>query len=210
MNISRFFLLLLAAIVLPVLTFSFESNAAQTTELRLASRSLPLDVQEHRGLQHYLLRLRTDASGWTAQFFTEASTSPLCSIEYQKTGLVIERPDFKRQTSDSPIFIAPGYPVPIDVLPVTFTPGSVSYKFSSTAGGRRFTQQYTVTSSTMDMATALEKGWIKTTVCPQDATLSLLSVYKENNALVCRQLWCPGLSWWLYETTLFRESWYID
>ncbi len=201
---QRLFLLLMMVVL--VILPSWIGAAEHS--LRITSHLLG-GIPQEKHWQNYRLELQSDTGDWTARFFSE-SGSRLCLIQRNGEYLHIDKGALGTKEIEAPIFITSGYPVPLDVLPRSFTPGSGKYHFSSVAGGRTFVHSYTVTVTPVEKTTAQEQGWLRTRQSQNVAALYLIQAYDSSDKMVCQQLWSPEFSWWFYESTPFRESWCID
>ncbi len=208
MNSLRFLHPVLSLAIVVFFTLSSWTGATEQHSLRITSHLLD-DIPQEMSWQNYHLELQSDTQGWTARFFTE-SGMPLCLIQRIGERLHIDKGTLGTEEIEAPIFISSGYPVPVDVLPHSFTPGSGTYHFSSNAGGRTFRHKYIVSVTPIEKSTAQERGWLRTRQSQNITALYLIQAYDSSDKMICQQLWSPEFSWWFYESTPFRESWCID
>lgn len=107
------------------------------------------------------------------------------------------------------LLVAPGSPVPCDVLPADMASGaeaSRNYEVKREAGGQVFMDAYRVEAVRMDITEARSNGWLKGSGSPEEIVMVTMTSLRTG-ALVVRQLWAPGEDWWRFEETPFRQSW---
>jgi len=108
------------------------------------------------------------------------------------------------------IFLQPGFPIPVDILPVTLQEqAEITYETHTKTGGRTFLKSYTVVIAAINTETAEDNGWLKHPV-PQGNRLRLFTVTDGQGRFISKQLWPVHGSWWFYEETPFRRSWRLE
>ena len=111
--------------------------------------------------------------------------------------------------SDTGLLLAPGFPAPSDVLPVSEPDNGRIYQEKAVAGGKVFSNHYRIEWSGFDIDEAKSMGWIKADD-PGTSQLIMVTVTNDKGKPVVRQLWPVQGSWWLYEETPLRRSWLMD
>jgi hypothetical protein len=115
----------------------------------------------------------------------------------------------EQKKSGSGILLVPGFPAPCDVLPIGLKNGGQVYQEKIEAGGRVFSKSYRVSFDPCSVADAKSMGWIKIED-PGNAGLIMVAVTDEKGRPVVKQLWPADGSWWIYEETPLRRSWFIE
>lgn len=146
----------------------------------------------------------------------EAGAEPTAVLSYEGDGTLRRVNRFlrgagrTRSVADSftdKIVLSEGFPVPYDFLsPQDTTLKKMTIK--QKAGGMVFSSQVERAMQECSFNEALQAGWISESVKDQLAgeRLQWIEVRKDD-ALVVRQLWPAGSSWWVYEETPYRRSW---
>ncbi|MBN2437445.1 MAG: hypothetical protein JXL20_02475 [Deltaproteobacteria bacterium] len=152
----------------------------------------------------------------TLRFFQEAAagSDAVCVLILPPSGSVGEiiRKEIGKsgeKRSVTGLLLAPGFPVPCDVLPLGEKESGRVYMEKVEAGGRVFSRSYRVAFDGFRIGEAKAMGWIRGGE-PGAAELIMVTVTDEKGRLSVRQLWPAGGSWWLYEETPLRRSWLID
>jgi hypothetical protein len=107
------------------------------------------------------------------------------------------------------LLIAPGSPVPCDMLPLGFLTGqyaSKTYEVKRIAGGQTFMDGFQVDGVETDIAEARSNGWLTGQNQPKRLVM-ITAVNARTGQLAVRQLWVPGDDWWVFEETPYRQSW---
>jgi hypothetical protein len=146
------------------------------------------------------------------RFFLEASAEavPVCELRLPSPGAAgeIRWEGMGQKKSGADILLLPGFPAPCDVLPVGRGDGVREYEERIEAGGRVFSKIYRVSFAAFGVAEAKAAGWIRMEA-PGNAGLIMVTVTDEKGRPVVKQLWPADGSWWLYEETPLRRSWFI-
>jgi len=149
------------------------------------------------------------------RFFLEASAEavPVCELRLPAPGAAGEirwegMGESGQKKSGAGILLVPGFPAPCDVLPVGQGDGVREYEERTEAGGRVFSKIYRVSFAAFGVAEAKAAGWIRTEA-PGKAGLIMVAVTDEKGRPVVKQLWPVDGSWWFYEETPLRRSWFI-
>ncbi|MBU0484140.1 MAG: hypothetical protein KKB30_06465 [Proteobacteria bacterium] len=153
----------------------------------------------------------TGADQFTLDFYPlSQQDKTLCRLNFQAAGLLTWQRSMAEtpQPASQPLFLQPGFPLPVDILPVGQEAAQEKYEVKSSGGGRTFLKSYTVAVAEIAHETARQNGWLKVSLAP-DALLHLYTVTDSNDNLVARQLWPAQADWWLFEETAFRRSWLI-
>lgn len=144
---------------------------------------------------------------------------PFCTITLPDAGapgrIVLSEPRGRQErSSDNGLFVLPGHPAPVNILPVEQAEAEKFYDEKRTAGGRVFVKRYRVFQEAVSEETALQKGWIPkdagTGIAgqsrPETRPLRVVTVEDDSRTPVVRQVWREGDSWWIYEETPFKRS----
>jgi len=107
------------------------------------------------------------------------------------------------------LYFATGYPVPLDILPITQDTPIKEYERIRSAGGRTFKQTITVNITPLTIEEAQDRGWLRISPPHSPTPLYLFTATTPGDKLLSRQLWPENGDWWLYEETPFRRSWRI-
>lgn len=166
--------------------------------------------------------------------YSAGTETPFCTLTIPEAGapgrIVLTEPRGRlERSSDNGLFIQPGYPAPVNILPLHQPEPEKFYDEKRTAGGRVFVRRYRVLVEPVSWETALKNGWIKEASDPNSRdkqaarspapsgdkypesfpdtrTLRMVTVEDDTRTMVVRQLWREGDSWWTYEETLFKHS----
>lgn len=166
-------------------------------------------------------RIRTTREGETVSlaFYPANADAPFCTLTLAGDGapgkIVLTEPrGGQERSSDNGLFVLPGHPAPVNILPVEQTDAEKFYDEKRTAGGRVFVKRYRVFQEAVSEETALQKGWIPkdagTGIAgqsrPETRPLRVVTVEDDSRTPVVRQVWREGDSWWIYEETPFKRS----
>lgn len=146
----------------------------------------------------------------------EAADEPTAVLSYDGNGALREVNRFlkgagrTRSVADSftdKVVLSEGFPVPYDFLsPWEAHPKKLTVKRK--AGGMVFSSEVERALQDCSLSDALREGWLSEPMQAQvkGKRLQWIEV-KKDGALVVRQLWPEGFSWWIYEETPWRRSW---
>lgn len=213
------------AIILLELLFCLLTLAAETHAFCYRPTAAIRILSEYRASSHSTLpparvwqvvpESGADGSS-TLRFYDQggALTDAVCVLTLPPCGSAgpiiwtgIGKSDEKR--SDTGFLLAPGFPAPSDLLPVSEPDRGKIYQEKVTAGGRVFSRNYRMEWSRFNTDEAQAMGWIKADG-PGASALILVTVSDEKGKPAVRQLWPIDGSWWLYEETPLRRSWLMD
>ena len=200
------------------LLFSVALHAAPYRPSQPVLLETELQSTESASTQHQTKHYRVELDAPTPNvqllnFYTATSEGNLlCRFTFQDDGTTTWQKTDKGlpQPIRQALFLSPGFPLPVDILPVASqVEQTKNYEIQTTSGGRIFKNSYTVEISEVLLDSAMENGWIKKEV-PLDTKFLLFSVTTTQQKIISKQLWPVGGEWWLYEETPFRKSWRID
>lgn len=139
----------------------------------------------------------------------DSSGEVLARITIDAERLHIQKKNSPRGESiNGVIYLADGYPVPIDILPVNQEAAVQKYNMEQQGGNRVFLTPYTVSITPISVAAAVEKGWVNAQDFQAvEVSFHLVSAKKASGKIAARQLWPEDGEWWVYEETPFRRSW---
>ncbi len=141
--------------------------------------------------------------------------APICCVAIRNTpqGNLVEWSGKGSQThlvGERGFLIHQGYPAPGDVFPILKEGESSRFKMERQAGGRMFTEFYTVSASNVECEQAMENGWIKIELPKDVKELLKISVKNSDGRVVGMQIWGGCMDWWLFEETAYRKSWRVE
>ena len=155
-------------------------------------------------------------------FFSEKSDSRLCRLVLSPSGAILDA-DIAGINSNmiirkEDLLLIPGFPAPCDILPFQRMSrenagdnASVPqlYPIKRSAGAQAFVDTLEIQTEGVPYEIAKANGWIKTTrnVEPAGLLQMLKVVNQRTGEVVSMQLWAADADWWIYEKTLFRQSW---
>lgn len=197
--------------------------------------SFPLQAEPYRPLQSLLIETELQSTGngsaqdQTIKYRVDLDTTTpkaqllnfyaadsreqiLCRFTFHEDGSTTWQKTTNSLPQDiqQPILVNPGFPLPVDILPVaTQSELEQVYEVQTSSGGRTFKNSYTVTITEVDFDVVLEKGWLRVMRTP-DTEFRLFTVSNAQEKILAKQLWPVGGDWWLYEESPFRKSWRID
>jgi len=147
------------------------------------------------------------------RFLAVDTGTSLCQLRFSGAGsaaaiIFQAMADKLAETSTNGLLLIPGFPAPVDILPVSQSAdGDTTIAQHRTRGGRLFVRQYTLHAETVSATEALEHGWLRAPV-PNTMILRLFTVHAGGrDNFEVRQLWPVTGDWWLYEETPTRRSW---
>lgn len=163
--------------------------------------------------RQYTVASMPDASGVQFLNFSSPSSNQLfCRISFHNDGSLSwqKTANSLPQALSQTIFLQPGFPLPVDILPVAKQPEAKKiYAIQTNSGGRAFKASYTVEKTEINIDTVRKNDWLKMNI-PSDAALQLFTVTDAKQQVISIQLWPEQGEWWLYEETPFRKSWRIE
>jgi hypothetical protein len=157
-----------------------------------------------------VVRERKGAHSHAVSFYPEDSSEAICRIlisgsQIEWTGDIFS----SNILHQDDLFVAPGFPVPCDVLPAELIAGSVEqkhYDIRRSAGSRSFLEQVTVSFFDVTVPEALEKQWLRENSADHLNLRMVRAVHERTGELIVQQLWLEGGTWWVYEETPYRRS----
>ena len=140
------------------------------------------------------------------------NTRPISIITFSDTIPVgvQKNPASSVKTFTDSLYFATGYPIPLDILPVSQDTGTKEYYNTRSVGGRTFKQKVVVTITILTVEEATSKGWIQLQPGLDPQIQLRLFTATTTDKLLSRQLWSDDSEWWFYEETPFRRSWRIQ
>jgi hypothetical protein len=139
------------------------------------------------------------------QLFGRLTFSPAKTISWQGPG---ESDQFFQAEN---LFIAPGFSLPLDILPVQRVldsdTGLIVHEFQRKSGSRVFLDRVKIFVQPVKYSDAKENGWLRYYKNHPDNLFLICARRVEAGDLIVQQLWEPDGAWWIFEETLFRQSW---
>lgn len=174
---------------------------------------------QNGGQETWQIRASRERGKVALNIYPAGMEIPFCTLTLPEEGargrIVLSEPRQRQErSSDNGLFVLPGHPAPVNILPVEQADTEKFYDEKRTAGGRVFVKRYRVYQETVSLETALQQGWIqKENRLPDTGPgvsdtrpLRMMTVEDDSRTPVVRQLWREGDSWWLYEETPFKRS----
>jgi hypothetical protein len=219
-NVFRFFCILICGVIFgPIPAVAFPYQPAEP--LRVISQ-ISADLNESGKPDVSFWRVVAEADQGedeaTLSFFNDMSDDRLCQLIVTGTGEIRNVditgiPD-NLVIRENDLLLVPGFPVPCNILPVQLMTGSQPsasklYHVSRSSGSHVFADTLEVQAYPVTREAAQAKGWINSSLSTEQiGSLKVLKVVNQRNGdLVVLQLWETDADWWMYEKTLFRQSW---
>jgi hypothetical protein len=171
---------------------------------------------DSRNMKWHVTPRKNNDGSTSLMFFMEKADQPITQIRINPSGNSVQwegdkkGPDIMLRDG---LLIAPGYPVPCDILPVSLLLSGkkepLTYDVKRTAGGVTFADQIRVDITPVKMEEALKNRWISKDFQKSDSMWMIRAVNLRTNAMLVRQLWSSTSSWWIYEETPYRRSWQV-
>ncbi|WP_373499495.1 hypothetical protein [Desulfococcus sp.] len=234
-DLSVFFYILfplIASWILVSSAFSFPYQPDR--QVMIDTEYTAASVSHAPGRKTWEIRTGKEKQLVTLAVYPAGADHPFCTVTIHEDGApgtitLTERQGNQERSSENGLFILPGYPAPVNVLPVHQAETEKFYDEKRTAGGRVFVRRYRVFFEAVSRETALKNGWLtegsgpdgaKTAAPsasalpenkgpsnpPEPLLLRMVTVEDDSKTAVVRQLWRDGDSWWIYEETPFKRS----
>lgn len=158
----------------------------------------------------------TGVSEFRVDVTQEGTEDPVVLLEYDQNGRlqrvekhirrgnspvqIVERPQ-------SPIVLSKGFPVPYDYL-APYDDRLKEAVIKRRAGGLTFSYRVTREIRQISLDEAVAQNMVEGEMARDliGKALRLITI-RKGGALLVRQLWPDGASWWVYEETPVRRSW---
>jgi hypothetical protein len=185
--------------------------------VQIRSEISGLDEPGESRIENWNVTVRKNDDGSNSlMFFMEKAEQPIAQIRISPSGNGVQwegenkGPDIMLRDG---LLIAPGYPVPCDILPMSLLLGGtkepLTYDVKRTAGGVTRADQVRVEISPVKMEEAVQNGWVQQNFQTADSLWMVQAIDVRTNVMMVRQMWSSSGSWWLYEETPHRRSWQV-
>lgn len=140
-----------------------------------------------------------------------ADGKSLCRIKLNHDGTLSLKKTSKSKYVPilSDVYLLPGFPLPIDILPVESQKDSIAiHQVKTLSGQRTFLSTVTVSIEEVTVDDIDHKLWLKISL-PSNTKLLIYTAKNSKNNILSTQVWPESGDWWIYEETPFRRSWLL-
>lgn len=180
-------------------------------ELSVVSQYLQSTGSAKPSLMTWTIRIqKTDGAGTEYAFFPKGQAQPVCRVTIggDDPRRITWQPSDERLSprENEDILIVSGFPAPCDILPIGQKADQQDYEEQFTAGSATFLRKYRVIKTEIKAADVYSLTSGLSSMALPDKLINF-SVVDASGQPVCRQIWIPGDTWWIFEETPFQRAW---